>query len=256
MDNIKAVFFDLDDTLHDFKQASGEAMSIVYDKIAGRYGADKSRLKERYGELLKMAEERAFLDGRSSAEYRFERFEQLLFTFGIEDEKFATELVRLYGAELEKRLALFPNTIAILERLGQKYELYLVTEGPSDAQQRALEILGIKKHFKGVFISGELGKIKSTGDLFRHAVEKSGHGADEIVLVGDSYKRDMLGGLKAGLKVIWLNRKNEKLGDGAPFPACEIGSLSELESKLAKKPSSPILILGHPRSGTNFVSAI
>jgi len=250
----KAVFFDLDDTLHDFKRASGGAISLIYEKIASRHGIDRIQLKVRYEELLRQAEEYAFLDGRSSTDYRLERVDNLLRTFGIKDEKFAMELVQLYGEELEKRLNLFPDVVPLLERLQEQYKLYIVTEGPSDAQQHALEVLGIRDYFTDIFISGEVKKIKSTGELFRHAIKESGYSTQDIVLVGDSYKRDVVGGLTAGLRVIWLNRKNEKIETTQPTPYREIRDLNELEGRL--KRTGPILILGHPRSGTNFVSVI
>lgn len=254
---IKAIFFDLDDTLHDFKRVSGGAMVHVYEEIVKRYGLDKTRLRERYSELITQAEEHAFLDGRLSTDYRTERFRNLLQTFGIQDEGFVKELVGLYRKELENGLSLFPGFHSRLKDLQQKYDLCIVTEGPVDAQQRTIEILGIKDYFKRIFISGELKKIKSTGELFKHAIKESGYSAQEIMLIGDSYKRDVLGGLRAGLKVVWLNRKNEKIADGDPKPHSQIKSLDELEANLKKNEKfTPILILGHPRSGTNFVSAI
>ncbi|MFH1222499.1 MAG: HAD family hydrolase [Candidatus Micrarchaeota archaeon] len=228
MTQIKALFFDLDDTLHDFNRASGTALEEVYEKIAGRYKLDKTQLKDRYSELRKEAEEHAFLDGRLSSEYRMERFRNLLRIYNIEDEKFVAELVHLYTKQLEKQIRPFPGIEALLSKLCQKYELYIVTEGPVDAQQRAIEILGIKNYFKRIFISGEARKRKATGELFAHAIKETMHSPQEILLVGDSYKRDVLGGLKTGLKVIWVNFRNEKTQDGSPRHYYEIKDIREL----------------------------
>lgn len=267
---IKALFFDLDDTLHDFRQASGESMDRVYSKITHEYGIDKELLKGRYAELLKQAEERAFLDGRSSTDYRLERFCNLLQFFGIRDDILANDLVRIYGEELEKRMKLFPEVLPVLDALQKSYDLYVVTEGPVDAQRRTIQILGLEGYFKGIFISGGVRKAKSSGELFNHAILESGHFPQEAMLIGDSYQRDVVGGMKAGLRVIWLNRENKPAGEG-PKPSIEIRDFTELQSVLrmlarpviaehhmqtASCSSAPIMVLGHPRSGTNFVSAV
>lgn len=229
MDVIKALFLDLDNTLHNFSSAAENAMVIVYGAIIDKYGLDRTKLKKRYAELLMRAEECAFLDGRLSTDYRAERFRNMLQTFGIEDEDFIQEITNIYGGELEKNMHPLPNIHSLLKSLRQRYELYIVTEGPIDAQHRAIEILGIGKYINRVFISGELKKAKSTGELFAHAIKESGYPVQQIMLVGDSYKRDVLGGLKVGLKVIWLNHKNEKIPEGYSKPHLEIKDINELK---------------------------
>ena len=213
MANITALFFDLDGTLHDFKGASDTAMSYVYAKISDRCNIDVQSLKVRYSEIVKLAEDNGFIDGRCSTEYRTERFSRLLSAFGVQDTDFVKELVATYGEKLEYALKPAPNALSVLEKLGKEYQLYLVTEGPTDAQRRAIEILGIRSYFKQIFISGECKKKKADGTLFTHALQETGHSAFDVVVIGDSEKRDLGGANKAGLNAIIVDHTNlDELG--------------------------------------------
>jgi len=229
MRGIKALFIDFDNTLHDFSHASGNAMEAVYGKIIHKYHIDENRLKTDYVMLLKKTEENAFVDGRTSFEYRAERFRSLLDNFAIVDEDLVKELVQVYGKNLEKHMHLFDNVYSLLEVAKESYDLFLVTEGPSDAQRHNLEVLGIKDFFKRIFISGELRKIKSDGSLFLHAVNESGYSVDEILVIGDSYKRDVIGAFKAGLRTIWIDEKGDIPDNYETKPYLRINKFEDLE---------------------------
>lgn len=231
---IKAIFFDLDGTLHDYKDSSAIAMDRVFELITSGYGIEADELKGEYNKLLKKAEEHAFLDGRTSTEYRRERFENLLRRFEIRDADLVEKLLEAYGTHLERNMEPLPGIDELLSRLNTEYELYITTEGPEDAQKRAVDILGISQYFRDVFISGEAKKIKEDGGLFRYAVKKTDYRPDEIVSVGDSYRKDVLGALSAGLKTVWFNKENRELGPDDPHPHFQIGELGELEGALSK----------------------
>lgn len=230
---IKALFFDLDDTLHDFKGASSKAMQIVYEIVTKKYGTiSLSDLEIRYRELLATVEESAFFDGRTSNEYRTERFTALLSHFGINDDSLVETMVQTYGEQLRKNMALFPEVEKALRQLND-LDLYLVTDGPEDAQKKALEILGITEFFKDVFISGAVKKTKASGGLFEYALEKTGLNPDEVLVVGDSYKRDVKGALAAGIEAVLISKKHQPDETGIK-PVATIGSINELKECLAK----------------------
>ncbi|MFH1306487.1 MAG: HAD-IA family hydrolase [Candidatus Micrarchaeota archaeon] len=268
MGKIKLILFDLDDTLHSFKSSSSKAMGRVYELIEAKHHVEKQLLVQKYGELLSQAEETAFFDGRSSREYRTERFSNLLEGVGIKDEGFVKILVDGYGKILEENTKPFPETMDVLKELKKNYSLGIITEGPLDAQKRALNILGIEEYFGYLFVSGDVRKIKRTGELFLYALEEIGVSPNEALLIGDSYKRDVVGGCLAGLRVILVNRekKTQEFGEHKPVATIdslkgikgairEIGGKTDLQAKKKSK-KHPFMILGHSRSGTNFISSI
>jgi len=230
--NIKALFLDLDDTLHSFSISAGTAMNEVYNHMVKKYALPMDRLKQTYAQIMAQTEKDAFFNGRTSREYRTERFTKLLTTFNVQDEDLVRELLDIYSVTLEGAMVLSEGVGHLLGRLSQKKPLYIVSEGPSDAQRRAIDKLGLATYFQGVFISGEAKKIKETGELFQHALEKTGYKPEEVVLIGDSYARDVVGGLAAGLYVVWFNRKNEQLNLKDKQPHAQISNMQELDGIL------------------------
>ena len=96
--DIKAFFFDLDNTLHDYSKSAGKAMDEVYQKVHSTYGIPIEDLKQRYVQIMSEAEKNAFFDGRTSKEYRTERFSKLLSAFNITDDILIGNLLSIYSA--------------------------------------------------------------------------------------------------------------------------------------------------------------
>lgn len=199
---IKNIFFDLDGTLHDFRTPSRTAMNEVYEKIVEKFSLQKTELQKMYGEILAKAEKEAFRENKTSQNYRTERFAALLKHFSISDEQFVAELVKTYGDLFEKNLKIDDSTLESLKNLSSTYKLYLITEGPLDAQIRTIEKLGMKDLFAKIFTSGQYGEVKETGRLFDAAKDALKLSADDIVIVGDNPARDVRGANLAGIKSI------------------------------------------------------
>ncbi|KAK9791260.1 hypothetical protein AB5N19_08858 [Seiridium cardinale] len=75
--------FDLDDTLHEFRRSSGIATNRVLEKISVRHHTPMLSLKEEHSHILKEKAANAFSDGKTSYDYRRERFETLLAKFSL-----------------------------------------------------------------------------------------------------------------------------------------------------------------------------
>ncbi len=229
---IKAIYFDLDNTLHNFYLSSSIAMSKVYESIKKSHGTNIESLKDAYSEILRKAEEHAFCDGRKSIDYRTERFTELLSIFGKIDTNLVTELVEIYSKNIESSMKIFPEVEGVLRSLQKKKPLYMVTEGPGDAQRKAVEILGLSDYFKDVIISGEARMIKSDGGLFEYSLKKTNLKPSDVIHVGDSYERDVLGARIAGIPTVWISRG--KFQEAGIRPLAKIHNLLELENKIAK----------------------
>ncbi|MBI5047005.1 HAD hydrolase-like protein, partial [Candidatus Micrarchaeota archaeon] len=75
------LIFDLDGTLFDYDYSAKQAMNAIYSKINKKYEMEQKKLEVAYSEILKEVEKHAFTDGKTSTEYRRERFEKLLLKF-------------------------------------------------------------------------------------------------------------------------------------------------------------------------------
>ena len=99
----------------------------------------------------------------------------------------------------------------------------------------ALERLGIRKYFNKIWSSADFGWIKPNRDFFEMAIgnvlsDNPDASREDIVFIGDMYSTDVVGANRAGIKVIWLNYKNESNEEDLPVHC--IYDISELSGKV------------------------
>ncbi len=118
----------------------------------------------------------------------------------------------------------------VLDRVAARHPLGLITNGPSDIQRLKLGQSGLDGAFGWEVISGELGTGKPDPSVFLGLLEGLGADAAASVMVGDSWERDVLGGLGAGMSAVWI-------AEGRPLPehrdrVVAVESVRELEGAL------------------------
>ena len=258
---LKAVLFDLDDTLMPDESAANEALVATAQvakqwhnippgdlkdavrRVARRlfrahpvvapYGGNFdvsswSALSTRFdGDDDEMKQLRAWVP-----EYRREVWSDALAENGFADPLLADTLSCVYMAERRARFQPFPEALQVLRELGQTFRLGLVTNGPGDLQYDKLNVSGLKGCFGVVVVSREVGIAKPDPRIFAIALDRLGVAASDSVFVGDNPKTDIKGARAAGIKAIWLNRDNSPQPDGIA-PDGTIHSLSELHDALA-----------------------
>jgi 2-haloacid dehalogenase len=87
----------------------------------------------------------------------------------------------------------------------------------------------VDKYFTGYFVSGEIGAEKPTKAFFEGAFKRlDGVKPNEVLMIGDSLRADIVGGEAFGLSTCWFDYYN----DGGDFPSARpdytIKSLVEL----------------------------
>lgn len=256
---IKAVCFDLDDTLLWDDRSVEEAFQATCMAANERCGVDPKQLefavKEAARELYASYETFPFtqniginpfeaLWGRFKAgdDLNFRKLEQLapnyrreawtrgLKALGFEDALLGEQCGEQFASERRSRHYVYEETFQVLDTLKGNYKLLLLTNGSPDLQQEKLA--GVPKlttYFDHIMISGEHGEGKPAPSIFRKALEKLGITADEGLMVGDKLTTDIKGANGVGLRSVWINRK--QLEPNAEIvPTYEIKSLTELRS--------------------------
>ena len=87
----------------------------------------------------------AFSDGKTSFDYRRERFASVPTHFSLpQDDQLISQLLALYEANHMASLELKCGALELLSTLKEMgKKIVVITEGPQDAQERALRGLGI-----------------------------------------------------------------------------------------------------------------
>lgn len=235
MREIRAVLFDLDDTLHDDTFAFTTAAEEVAREVAAEHGIDAIVLKDAY-----IAEAEGFWH-RLTAEQVKTKLSSLratmwgnaLASVGLADPALAVRSAVNYNAYRKKYFSPFPGAIDLLRDLKARGKrLGILTNGVSETHHEKIALLQIAQYFDAIFLADEVGMVKPDPLLFAHACQKLDTSPAYGAMVGDRYDRDIAGALEAGLYTIWVNIRAERVPLGARPPDAIVEGIAEARAYL------------------------
>jgi putative hydrolase of the HAD superfamily len=229
--DLRWVAFDLDDTLHYFKRASGSASEAVFRDIERQFGIGVDDLTKSYREILRAAQSGHFSDRKTSREYRAERFEALLAAFARDPAPALDGLLDIYDAALGEALELKPGARQALSAARRaSLSVMVVSEGPHDAQTTTIERLGIGSSVDLLVTSAGEQASKSDG-LFERALAHAGCEPHQVLYVGDSVERDILPTSALGIASVYVGE--EELPDELTPMVLDLPALAGLLDRFA-----------------------
>lgn len=252
---IKAIFFDLDDTLLWDQKSVKEAFAATCRLAEERYAISADQLEEAVREAarnLYFSYETFpftqmiginpfeglwgnFLDDTEEFKkmkeivptYRKDAWTLGLSAMGIDDSEFGVELAERFPQERRNLPFVYDETFKILDGLKGNYQLLLLTNGSPDLQNTKLAITPeLVPYFDHIVISGDFGRGKPDPSIFEHALSRMSLKKDEVIMVGDNLMTDILGANRAGIKTVWINRHDKQRNE--VIPTFEIKHLEEL----------------------------
>jgi putative hydrolase of the HAD superfamily len=201
------VLLDLDNTLHDFYHSAGIAKETVFDYMSDTFPLFQKTLAEQYyRELIISDSHDGFTANRTSDYFRTRRFTKLLAYFNIEASDFIRDKVLpLYEVTLIKNLKPYKGALDFVNYLSSTGRVvYIVTEGPYDAQERVLKQLGMLSKVEKLYTSGQMNAPKHTGELFIKVITDANISANQSLVIGDNMERDIVGAQIADIAAICL----------------------------------------------------
>ncbi|PWU10018.1 MAG: haloacid dehalogenase [Verrucomicrobia bacterium] len=114
------------------------------------------------------------------------------------------ELAEEFGKARRRLQRLVPDAKEILVRLNSEYLLGLLTNGAPSLQREKLTASGLGSLFHAVAVSGEKGIGKPNPEIFFQLINELGVTAAETIMVGNSKARDIVGARNAGIRSIWI----------------------------------------------------
>ncbi len=232
MPDLKAVFFDVNDTLWDRNACACHVMEIVLPKYTPPLPEEEetAQIIRRYNavffELLRPGHLR---EGRSVSRRR--RFEALLESYDVRKRGLAHEMSHTYDSvrRFAMRQFLRRDAHEVLTALGRGgLQRGAVMNGVPAVQRHLIQTLGLEAHLEHVVLGQIEGYSKPDVRLFRRALEMAGVEPDEAMHVGDGPLTDVLGAARAGLITVWLNTGRRRLPRRSPAPDFTITALVEL----------------------------
>ncbi len=226
---LKAIVFDLDDTLYPERQYALSGFAAVADWAEGSLGIPSG---EGYAEL------EAYFNGG----VRGDTFNRWLGAHDLEPDRWIPEMVKIYRDHTPS-LEPFPETHSVLQSLRDEYRLGLITQGHKAGQERKLEALGLTEPFEAIIIMGEEDRQdwKPSQVPFRRLLAEMELQGEQAAYIGDNPLKDFVGARQLEMLTIWVRRpEGEHVDDLPPGPEyladIELLDLTLLENALEGVP--------------------
>lgn len=226
---IRALLFDLDDTLWPIVPVIVRAESLLFDWL--RLHAPAVAAMQSIASLRARRAELMAQDPRLATDLRALRHAGLCEAFQAAGAGLALvdEAMRVFS-KARNEVTLFDDVADCLPRLARRMTLGSLTNGAAE-----LDAIGLAQHFSVSLAAHELGRAKPDPGVFLAACDALGLAPPEVAYVGDDLLLDVAGAQRAGLTAVWMNRP------GSPVPAdlahirpdISLRSLYELEAWLS-----------------------
>jgi putative hydrolase of the HAD superfamily len=202
----KHLFFDLDNTLWDFKANASEAFYEILSNLGlldripdfGHF----LETYEKYNEHLWTE----YRKGKMKKDHmRMERISLTFAEMGIMDEELSKQVGELYVLTAPKKTNLFPNVRETLQYLSHKYKLYILTNGFAEIQIQKINNCGLQEYFSKLFMAEMVGFQKPDRRFFEYAIKSVHAHKNECLMIGDDPDADIRGGWNAGIDQVFFN---------------------------------------------------
>jgi HAD superfamily hydrolase (TIGR01509 family) len=224
---LKAVLFDLDDTIFDRIATQGAVLGLILEAMPDLF-AGVDRLGAANAFYVADAEGlKQFTAGARQEVVRSARSRAFLRMLGLPEQR-ADKITELYLVNYAKVGRPVDGARKILTKLARRFALGLISNGFSDIQRQKLSALGFAELFDCVVFSADVGMNKPDPEIFRYAARLLSCKPEACLFVGNSYEHDMVGALKAGMATCWFNPRGVRLLPGKTRPTFEIASLHAL----------------------------
>jgi putative hydrolase of the HAD superfamily len=189
----KAIIFDLDDTLIDFRERKKVLIEASVKAMI------KAGLKEKFSVLLK--EFTAFYWETGIEDQNiFEKF--FMHKYGKVDYRILAHAVIAYRRANIPLLKPYPDVIKVLKHLKKKgVKLAVLSDAPRiNANIRLVEV-GMDSLFDTVVTFDDVGALKPNPRGFKMVLDRLNVSASDCLMVGDNPLRDVVGARNAGIKM-------------------------------------------------------
>ena len=228
---IKAVCFDLDDTLFDYRGFMSGCEKYLCQISADALGVSTSRCRSVYRRTKRNLYRDRPLD---PAIFDWgERISGLLAALGVEAEETTVEWLRsAFWMRFISAIEPYPDSKPVLEALRESgRRIALISNGIRETQVLKLERLGLSGLFDAEVYSSDVDANKPAPGIFRRCLADLGTRARHSLMVGDLTYVDVKGAKAVGMRTCWFRAGiHSELGPSDPSeePDLVVSRLSEL----------------------------
>ncbi|HET6354823.1 HAD family hydrolase [Streptomyces sp.] len=202
---IRAVLWDIDDTIFDYARADRAGMQRHLEAeglVDGYDSVDQALVRWR-----EITDQHWARFSAGETDWQGQRRDRVRsFTGRPLGDAEADDWFQRYIVHFEAAWSLFPDAVPVLDLLADGYRHAVLSNSSLHNQDRKLRVLGVRDRFEAVVCAVELGVSKPAPEAFHAACEALALPPEEVAYVGDQPDIDAQGAMAAGLTGIWLDR--------------------------------------------------
>ena len=223
---IKALIFDLDNTLVDFMLLKERAVdAAVHAMIDAGLDLKHDDAIERINDIY----------SREGIEYQTVFDHLLKDVYGSVDQEIISSGVVAYRKAREAALKPYPKVFStLIELIKMGLKLAVVSDAPAREAWLRLSYINFHHLFDVVITFDDSHEKKPSPVPFNLALEKLNLKAEECLMIGDWAERDMVGARAVGMKTVFA-RYGDSFNTVNPESDYDINSISELINIVKKE---------------------
>ena len=222
LSKVKAISFDLDDTLWDCAPAIAKAEAALFEWHT-RHTPEITRAHNR-AELqdyrTEFRKNNPALKG-CVTEMRLAGLRHLLGSFGYSPSLAEEAFSVFFKARSE--VDLYADVLDMLRTLSSSFRLAAITNGNADLQS-----IGISMYFTHIYAANLTLLEKPAPDMFDLCLHDLDIPACALLHVGDNPVTDIFGASAVGVQTLWFNQYNDVWPDHLEPPNFEVSTLSQV----------------------------
>lgn len=205
---IKAVLIDIDDTIFDFEKCSKNSFLKTLEKFNLKFKEEDFSYFIKVNDILWTKQKL----GEINIKEVFIKRDYLMgkyFNLDIEKGLFNDLFVKFLYDEIE----MVDGIEDLLLYLSDKYKIFTASNGIFKMQENRLKKSNLDKYFDNVFVSDKIGFEKPDKKFFQKIIDLTKFSNDDLIMIGDSIKSDIIGAKNSKIKSIYFNKEDKKISD-------------------------------------------
>lgn len=205
---IKAVLIDIDDTIFDFEKCSKNSFLKTLEKFNLKFKEEDFSYFNKVNDILWTKQKL----GEINIKEVFIKRDYLMgkyFNIDIEKGLFNDLFVKFLYDEIE----MVDGIEDLLLYLSDKYKIFTASNGIYKMQENRLKKSNLDKYFDKIFVSEKIGYEKPDERFFQKIMDLTKYSNDDLIMIGDSIKSDIIGAKNSKIKSIYFNNENKKISD-------------------------------------------
>jgi len=201
----KGLLLDIDNTLYDYNITHSFAKKKVLDYCVSEFRLSQVDLSFAYEKARNQVH--VELSETAASHNRLLYFQKMLEILNLNPLKYSCEIYNVYWDNFLEVLKPFDGIYDLLDKY--KNNICLVTDLTAHIQYRKIKKLELENYCTKIVTSEEAGREKPHPYMFMLALRKLNVRENEVCMIGDSFKKDILGATSLGIESIWFNHEDK-----------------------------------------------